>query len=134
MKIKLEFENEPDLIDFSESEFESIAKACDGQNPLSIAEAMSDVLEVLHAVSVREIVVRMAKLLHLEEQQAIATDILRQWGEDDVKIAVEAVCKLSRDEQEKIATDILGQWGKDIVNSVGKTTESESANKDHGRP
>ena len=58
---------------------------------------MSDVLEMLHAVSVREIVVRMIDLLTHDEQQAIATDI-------------------------------LGQWGKDIVNSVGKTPESESAN------
>ena len=107
MKIKLEFENEgpigPNLPDFSESEFESIAKACDGQSALSIAEAMSDVLEMLHAVSVREIVVRMVDLLTHDEQQAIATDI-------------------------------LGQWGSDIVNSVGKTIESEFANKDHGRP
>lgn len=103
MKIKLEFDNEPKLPDFSESEFESISKACDGQNPLSIAEAMSDVLEMLHAVSVREIVVRMVRLLNRDEQQAIATDI-------------------------------LGQWGSDIIDSVGKTIESESANKDHGRP
>ena len=103
MKIKLEFDNEPNLPDFSESEFESIARACDGQIALSIAEAMSDVLEMLHAVSVREIVARMVRLLNRDEQQAIATDI-------------------------------LGQWGSDIIDSVGKTTESELANKDHGRP
>jgi hypothetical protein len=106
VKIKLEFDNGPkgpNLPDFSESQFESIAKACDGQKARCIAEAMSDVLGMLRAVSVREIVVRMVKLLHPDEQQAIATDILAQWGED-------------------------------IVNSVGKTIESESANKDHGRP
>ena len=82
MKIKLEFENEgpigPNLPDFRESEFESIARACDGQIALSIAEAMSDVLEMLHAVSVREIVARMVGLLNRDEQQAIATDILGQ--------------------------------------------------------
>lgn len=103
MKIKLEFDNEPKLPDFSESEFESIAIACDGQSALSIAEAMWIVLGMLHAVSVREIVVRMVSLLN-------------------------------RDEQQDIATDILGQWGSDVIDGVGKTTESESANKDHGRP
>ena len=80
MKIKLEFDNPWNLPDFCESEFESISKACDGQSELSIAEAMSDVLEMLHAVSVREIVVRMVRLLHPDEQQAIATDILGQGG------------------------------------------------------
>ena len=76
MKIKLEFDNEPNLPDFSESEFESIAKECNGQNALSIAEAMSDVLEMLHAVSVRDIVARMVRLLNRDDQQDIATDIL----------------------------------------------------------
>ena len=104
MKIKLQFDDEPNLPDFSESEFESVEIACDGQSPKSIADALFNVLEgYLNSVSFCEIVGEMAELLN-------------------------------RDEQQQVATDILGQWGSDIIDSIGKAAESEATNKDHGRP
>lgn len=82
MKIILEFDNKPNFPDFSESEFASIAKGCNGRHSSAIAEALSGVLGVLNAVSVPELVVRMVGLLNRAEQEAIATDILGQWGSD----------------------------------------------------
>ena len=102
MKIRVDFDNEPELPDFSESELESIAISCYGQDARSIAISLGRVLEALSSVSVGKIVGQMVDLLN-------------------------------RDEQQQIATDILGQSGSDIIDSVGKTAESEVTNKDHGR-
>ncbi len=103
MKITIEFDNKPGLPKFRESYFESIAIACNGQDPEDIANKLYNVLAKLSSVSVTEIVCQMVDLLN-------------------------------SDKQKQLATDILGQWGSDIIDSVGKTAESEVTNKDHGRP
>ena len=76
MKITFEFNNQPGLPDFSESELESISIACHGQDPEDIANKLFELLGNLSSVSTKEIVSEMANLLNNDQQQQLATEIL----------------------------------------------------------
>ena len=76
MKITFEFNNQPGLPDFSESELESISIACHGQDPEDIANKLFDLLGNLSSVSTKEIVREMVDWLNSEQQHQLATEIL----------------------------------------------------------
>jgi len=76
MKITFEFNNQPGLPDFSESELESISIACNGQDPEDIANKLFDLLGNLSSVSTKEIVREIPHLLNSDQQQQLATEIL----------------------------------------------------------